>query len=101
MKKMFLVILLAVFIAPILLYSAEVAPTKDVIIKKSAKTKPAVIFSHTKHEKKIGAKSKDCNACHDAAKTKEGAHKYCTECHKTMKAVPTLAKCNECHKPVK
>jgi hypothetical protein len=102
MKKLLLVFLAAALAAPFLLYSAEVIPAKDVTIKKAGgNTKAAVKYSHAQHDKKIGAKAKECKACHDAVKTKDSAHKYCAECHKTMKAGPTLAKCNDCHKPVK
>ncbi len=101
MKKLLLVFITAAFIAPVLLYSADTPPSRNVKIKKSGSTKTAVMYSHVRHDKKIGAKAKECKPCHDAVKTKDSAHKYCAECHKTMKAGPILAKCNDCHKPAK
>ena len=99
MKKLLLLLAAVILIAPILL--AESAPVEDVKINKTGNTKPAVTFNHPGHAAKIGSKAEECDACHNAVKSKDSAHKYCAECHKTMKSGPVLAKCNTCHKPVK
>jgi hypothetical protein len=97
MKKILLILAAAVFTAPLLL-SAASSPSGDIKVKKTGTVKGAVIYSHSKHAAKIGDKAKDCSSCHVAVKSKETAHKFCAECHKTMKSGPGLAKCNDCHK---
>ena len=92
MKKRLLIFLVTVvFMGPLVLFAAA-PPAKDVKVKKTGSKKPAVTFSHTNHDKKG---IKDCDACHEAAKSKKASHKYCKGCHKTKKG-PTS--CKKCHK---
>jgi hypothetical protein len=97
MKKIIFILIIAAFIATVLI-AQNSTPTKDVKIRKTGKQADTVIYSHSLHDKKIGAKTKDCTGCHNAVKTKNDAHKYCAECHKTMNNGPILNKCKDCHK---
>jgi hypothetical protein len=91
-KVLFISIVSAVFGLSILF--AATAPKGDVKIKKVGNTKGQAIYNHEKHAKIKGAS--DCKGCHEAVKSKDGAHKLCTPCHRNEKAGPT--KCNDCHK---
>jgi hypothetical protein len=101
MKKFLLLFVTLIIFGSVLVFADVVPPANGIKIKKTGDTKTAVIYSHSKHSAKIGEKAKDCTSCHVAAKVKNDAHKFCTDCHKSMKSGPTLTKCNECHKPAK
>jgi hypothetical protein len=97
MKKIVSILIAAAFVATVLV-AQNSTPLKDVKIKKTGNQAVSVIYSHSLHEKKTGIKAKDCTGCHNAVKNKDNAHKYCAECHVTMKKGPALNKCMDCHK---
>jgi hypothetical protein len=97
MKKILFILIPAAFAATVL-FAQNSTPSKDVKIKKTGTQNSAVIYSHSQHDKKTGAKAKDCTGCHNAVKTMNDAHKYCAECHKAMNNGPLLNKCKDCHK---
>jgi hypothetical protein len=99
MKKPLLITVVSLSIGLIMLL-ADCAPTvKDVKITKTGDKRAAVVFSHSKHAAMTGDKSKDCEGCHNAVKSKKNAHKYCIDCHESMNSDLAAVKCNDCHKP--
>ena len=89
MKKVFIVVLLALFVA-------SFAVAADMVTVKAKNGD--VTFNHKVH----GEKTK-CDVCHGAGTPgklklggKDPAHKLCMNCHKEKAAGPT--KCPDCHK---
>ncbi len=89
MKKMLVMIILAVFVAAAFAHAADTITMK-------AKT-GNVTFNHKAH-----GDAQTCKPCHGdgtpgkLALGKDVAHKLCKGCHDSKKAGPT--KCMDCHK---
>ena len=91
MKKVFIVVLLALFVA-------SFAVAADMVTVKAKNGD--VTFNHKVHGEKFG-----CKACHPAEPPakfalggKDPGHKACTTCHTEKKAGPAANKCMDCHK---
>ncbi|MBN2401870.1 MAG: cytochrome c3 family protein [Spirochaetes bacterium] len=101
MKRSLLVPVVLMFFGTIFFITNLTPSVKDVTIKKTGNSRTAVLFTHAKHTAMTGEKAKDCTGCHNAVKSKNDAHKYCADCHKSMNSGPRAIQCNECHKPAK
>lgn len=102
MKKLFVLLLVAVFVGSALIaVASDKGPAE---VKYEAKN-GAVTFNHAAHQGLADCATchhtggyEPCKSCHDGTKApnaKDAYHKNCKDCHKEKGKGPT--KCKECH----